>query len=751
MRKFPIYRQIEQMDCGPTCLKMIAKYYGKSYSIQTLRDKSFMTLNGVSMLYIRQTAEAIGFKTLAVDITFEQLVEKAPLPCILYWRQNHFVVLPPQKKLRHTKKIRIADPAFGMIKIDRQIFLQSWATTGSGKGAALLLEPGTAFFSNDEKRTEVKGINFLKKYLHPHLPSLGRVFATLLLGSLFAIIFPFLTQSLVDHGINHRNVGFIYLILASQLALFVGTTFIEIIRSWILLHVNTRVNISIISDFLIKLMKLPIRFFDTKKIAEISQRIHDQERLELFLTSTTMNTAFSLVNLVVFSIVLAIYSTTILAFFLIGTALSLVWIIIFLGRRKSLDYLRFQRLTENQTAIYELISGMQEIKLNTSELFKRWEWEKIQVKLFKLNERSLRLEQYQSVGSTFFSQLKNIIITYVAAMETINGSITLGMMLSISFIIGQLNGPLDQLIFFLRNAQDAKISLERLAEIQNKDDEEPAPSGYNNYEAVENAYLVSHGSKSSVNAHGLFEAPGIVINNLSYRYDGPNSPLVLNGVKLQVPEAKVTAIVGSSGSGKTTLMKMLLKFYEPTAGEITVNNRSLSDISAGAWRRRCGVVMQEGYIFSDTIAGNIAVGLDRYDTDRLMHAVEVANIHAFVRKLPLGFNTRIGATGAGLSSGQKQRILIARAVYKNPDYLFLDEATSALDASNERVIIDNLNAFFRGKTVVVIAHRLSTVRDADQIIVLNEGQVAEVGTHTTLSQQKGRYYDLVKNQLELGV
>ena len=750
MRKFPIYRQIEQMDCGPTCLKMIAKYYGKSYSIQTLRDKSFMTLNGVSMLHISQTAESVGFKTLAVDISFEQLSEKAPLPCILYWRQNHFVVIPPQRKLKTRDKIRVADPAYGMIELDKQVFLKNWTNTSYSKGAALLLEPSTDFFTAEEQRTEMKGLKFLTKYLRPHFGSLSKVFATLFLGSLFAIIFPFLTQSLVDQGINHRNVGFIYLILGSQLALFAGTTFIEIIRGWILLHINTRVNISIISDFLVKLMKLPIRFFDTKKIAEISQRIHDHERLEVFLTSTTLNTAFSLVNLIVFSIVLGIYSLTILTVFLVGTALSLLWIVLFMKRRKSLDYLRFQRLTENQTAIYELISGMQEIKLSTSELFKRWEWEKIQVRLFKLNERNLSLEQYQSVGSTFFSQLKNIFIAYIAAMETINGSITLGMMLSISFIIGQLNSPLEQLILFLRSAQDAKISLERLAEIQNKDDEESASNTFDTFNAVENNHLISYGA-SSVNPNGLFEPPGILIRDLSYQYDGPSSPMVLRNVTLQIPDGKVTAIVGSSGSGKTTLMKMLLKFYAPAAGEITVNNRSLLDVSPRIWRSKCGAVMQDGYIFSDTIAGNIAVGVVNYDPDRLMHAVQVANIHAFIQKLPLGFNMKIGPTGAGLSSGQKQRILIARAVYKNPDYLFFDEATSALDANNERVIIDNLRTFFRGKTVVVIAHRLSTVKDADQIAVLHEGQVVEVGTHSTLSQKKGKYYELVKNQLELGV
>lgn len=603
----------------------------------------------------------------------------------------------------------------------------------------------------EEQKTELKGVKFLERYLRPHFGSLLKVFISLILGSLFAIIFPFLTQSLVDHGINHRNIGFIYLILGCQLALFAGTTFIEIIRSWILLHVNTRVNISIISDFLVKLMKLPIRFFDTKKIAEISQRIHDQERLELFLTSTTLNTAFSLVNLIVFSIVLGIYSLTILLFFLVGTGLSLLWILIFMKKRKSMDYLRFQRLTENQTAIYELISGMQEIKLSTSELFKRWEWERLQIKLFKLNERSLSLEQYQSVGSTFFSQLKNIIITYIAAMETINGNITLGMMLSISFIIGQLNGPIEQFIIFIRSGQDAKISLERLAEIQNKEDEESSNGGLYLSNGVGHLDAALRHSGSSVNGNGHLEPPGISVKNLWYQYDGPNSPMVLKNVSLQIPEGKVTAIVGSSGSGKTTLMKLLLKFYGPSAGEITVNNRRLEDMSPRFWRTKCGAVMQEGYIFSDTIAGNIAVGVEHYNIDRLIHSVEVSNIYSFIQKLPLGFNTKIGTAGAGLSSGQKQRMLIARAVYKNPEYLFFDEATSALDANNERVIIDNLRRFFQGKTVVVIAHRLSTVKDADQIVVLEEGTVVEVGDHISLSQKKGKYYELVRNQLELGV
>jgi len=721
------------MDCGPTCLRMVAKHYGKSYTLQYLREQSFITREGVSLLGISEAAEAIGFKTLSAKITFEQLDEEATLPCILHWNQQHFVVLPPQNYDRNKKneKILVADPAHGLVKVDMETFLKSWKD-GSDKGIVLLLEPSAEFNNNLEDAAEPKtGFRFLFQYLKPYRKYVVQLFISILIGSLLSLLAPFLTQSLVDNGINHHNLGFVHLVLISQLLVFTGNTAIELIRSWILLHINSRINISIISDFLIKLMKLPIRFFDTKMIGDIQQRIGDHSRIQSFLTGTTLSTLFSLINLVVFSIVLGIYSWKILLLFFVFSIAAIGWIVFFLRKRKELDYMQFQRMTDNQNILYELITGMQEIKLHNSEMLKRWEWEKTQARLYKISVKGLALGQYQQVGSMFFTQLKNILISYITAREVMNGNMTLGMMLSVSYIIGQMNSPLDQLLSFVQAAQDAKISLDRLGEVHNKENEE------------NNAQLLP--AKWEHNNSG-----DIKLQQVSFQYGSSQSPFVLNDISLLIPQGKVTAIVGSSGSGKTTLLKLLLQFYEPTAGNISVGNTDLKDFSPKWWRNQCGSVMQDGFIFSDTIAGNIAVGDEEPDPGKLQHAVKVANIQEFIEQLPLRYRTKLGNTGNGVSAGQKQRIQIARAVYKNPQYLFFDEATSALDANNERLIMENLDRFFTGKTVVVIAHRLSTVKNADQIVVLEKGRVAEIGNHADLSRRKGRYYELVKNQLELG-
>lgn len=738
MKIFPIYRQFDKMDCGPTCLRMIAKFYGKHYSLKSLREAAHITREGVSMMGIAEASEHIGFRSMGIKISFEQLDHEAKLPCILHWNQNHFVVLPPQEydSSKKSSRITIIDPAHGERTLTREAFMKSWASSEDERGFALMLEPTPYFFNQKDEPEGHSNLLFFLAYLLPYKRYIFQILLGMLVGSLLTLLFPFLTQSLIDVGINQQNIGFTYLILFSQLFLFLGGAAIEMIRGWLLLHMNTRVNIAIISDFLIKLMKLPIRFFDSKMVGDITQRIQDHNRIEQFLTATTLNTLFSVLNLIVFSIVLVIYSPKILAIFLIGSLVSVGWIFLFLAKRRNLDYARFQQQSANQNNLFEIITGMQEIKLNNSEMNKRWGWERVQAKLFKLSVRSMALEQYQQIGVNFSTQLKNILITFVAAQEVIHGTLTLGMMLSISYITGQMNAPIEQLLGFFRSAQDARISIDRLGEVQQQDDEEKP-----NHVRLEKEMALLH-SAAPIGA-------GLVLDKVSFQYEGPDSAFVLKDVSITIPFGKVTAIVGSSGSGKTTLLKLLLRFYDPVAGSISVGATPLTTISPHWWRAQCGSVMQEGYIFSDTIAQNIGIQ-DDIDEEQLSIALRTANLTSTIAAMPLGLATKIGASGNGISGGQRQRMLIARAVYKNPQFIFMDEATSALDANNERVIIDNLEQFFQHRTVVVIAHRLSTVKHAEQIVVLEHGEVVEVGNHTSLTAKRGRYYELVRNQLELG-
>jgi ATP-binding cassette subfamily B protein len=729
MLKFPHYTQLDAMDCGPTCLRMIAKHYGKNYSLQTLRTRSYITREGVSLLGTADAAESIGFRTMGVKISFTQLIEDVPLPCIAHWKQNHFVVIYHIDKKQN---LYIADPAEGKIKLTPQEFKGGWLSTkheGEEKGICLVLEPTPDFYSANDEKQDKKSFRFLFSYLRPYKKFLIQLFLGLLAGSLLQLIFPFLTQSIVDFGIANRDISFVYLVLIAQLMLFTGRTAIDFIRGWILLHISTRINISLISDFLIKLMKLPIRFFDIKMIGDLMQRIGDHTRIENFLTSTSLDILFSVFNLLIFAAVLIFYSFKIFAVFLLGGILYALWVIIFMKKRKELDYKRFAQLSDNQSNVIQLITGMQEIKLNNCEKQKRWEWERIQARLFKVNIKSLALTQYQQAGSVFINELKNIIISFMAAAAVIHGEMTLGMMMAVQYIIGQLNSPIAQLIGFMQSAQDAKISLERLGEIHDKEDEE---------------------DPDDEKLSDLPDKKEIKIKNLSFQYEGPHSEKVLEDINLQIPEKKITAIVGTSGSGKTTLIKLILGFYKPVNGEILIGDSKLENFSQKMWRGSCGVVMQDGFIFSDTIAKNIAVMDEVVDKAKLLDAVKVANIQEFVESLPLSYNTKIGQDGHGLSQGQKQRILIARAVYKNPEFIFLDEATNALDANNERIIMENLDNFFKGRTVVVVAHRLSTVKNADQIVVLEKGKIVEKGKHSELVKKKGAYYRLVKNQLELG-
>lgn len=731
IRKFPHYSQPDEMACGATCLRMIAKYYGKSLSLPEIIQLSGTTREGANLLGISEAAEKIGFRTLGVKLPFHKLQQDVPLPCIAHWNQNHFVVI---YKIKNAK-VCVADPAHGLLTYTKAEFIKHWVSDGKDEGILLLLETTPQFYT-EHSNSSVSGssganrnFSFLYTYLFRHKKAILQLFIGLIAGSLLQLIFPFLTQSIVDIGVQNKDIHFIYLILLGQLMVFFGRTTIDVIRSYILMHVSSRINISLASDFFVKLMKLPISYFDTKMTGDIMQRINDNHRIESFLTGSSLNTLFSLFNFVIFSGVLAWYSLKIAVVFLAGSAFYFLWITFFLKRRADLDFKRFQQSSQNQSKIMELINGMQEIKLHNAERQKRWQWESLQARLFTINLKGLSLTTAQNSGSSLINELKNIIITFLSAKLVLDGQVTLGMMLSISYIIGQLNAPVVEMVNFIQHWQDARLSLERLAEIHNREDEEPPDT--------EKATDIEPGSQFH-------------ISNLSFKYEGIGNDYVLQDLSVCIPANKVTAIVGSSGSGKTTLMKLLLKFYEPTQGSIKLNELSLNHLSAHTWRSKCGVVMQEGYIFSDTIANNIAVGADVIDKQKLRHAVQVANIKEFIETLPLGYNTKIGVEGIGISTGQKQRILIARAVYKNPEYLFFDEATSALDANNEKVIIGNLNDFFRNKTVVVIAHRLSTVKNADQIIVLDKGRIIEQGSHHQLTAAKGAYYELVKNQLELG-
>jgi ATP-binding cassette subfamily B protein len=731
MAQFPHFQQPDAMDCGPVCLKIVAKYFGKHLRLNTLRELTFKTREGVSLLALSDAAEKSGFRTRGARLSAGNL-DQITLPAILHWDQNHFVVLYRIRKQGQRILYGISDPASGVEDYQSEEFMRHWASTSIGgepAGVVLLLEPTPEFFREERENVPRKGFGFLLQYLRPYRKLIIQLLLGFLTGSLLSLLLPFLTQSIVDIGITTSNLSFIVLVLIAQLVLIISQTAVGFIRSWIMLHVSARVSISLISDFLIRLMNLPVRFFDTRMTGDLRQRIEDNNRIQYFLTTNLVNMSFGIFIFIIYSFVLGWYSWKILAVFLLGSALYSGWVMLFMRKRKALDDRRFEAQSANQSNVYQLITGMQEIKLNNCEKQKRWDWERIQTRLFKVSVKALMLHQNQQAGSVFIHQAKNILIIFLAAKSVLDGDMTLGMLVAVQFIIGQLNAPLQDFLPFITSAQDARISLERLGEIHETREEE---------------------ASEEVKIRELPAKKEIVLKDVTFRYEGPRSPKVLDQISLTIPENRVTALVGPSGSGKTTLIKLILGFYPVNEGEIRLGNFLLDQYSMATWRSHCGVVMQDGFIFSDTIAGNIAVGEELPDREKLLKAVTVANIRDFIESLPLRYNTKIGQEGSGLSQGQKQRILIARAVYKDPSFIFLDEATNALDAGNEKVILGNMEACFRGKTVVVVAHRLSTVKNADLIVVLDQGRIAETGSHEQLTAKKGVYYHLVKDQLELG-
>lgn len=723
----PVF-QLDAMDCGPACLCMIARHYGKRISLQRMRERALMTKQGVSLYGLNEAAESIGFRTKALRLDYNTL-KQVPLPCILHWEQKHYVVLYALKNKGRQIRYKVADPAKGLVTVHEAALQTSWISSrqdNTAFGIVLLLEPTPAFESTEEDASRAQGLRYMLSYVQAYKQQVGQLMMGLLAGSVLQLILPFLTQSIVDHGINNNDLSFIHLILVAQLMLILSATSVEFIRGWILLHLGTRINIALISDFLTKLLRLPMGYFDSKQTGDLMQRISDHHRIESFLTNSSLSTLFSMVNVLVFGLVLLYYDWRIFCVFFGGSLLYILWVALFMRKRRLLDLRYFEQQSVNQSKLIQLVTGMQEIKLHGCEQQKRWEWESVQAKLFKVKIGSMALRQYQDSGAVLLNQSKNLLITALAASFVLKGQMTLGMMLSVQYIIGQLNAPIEQLIQFMRAWQDARLSLERLQEIHQLDEEDEHPE-------TKTTFTTLH--------------EPIRFDGVSFSYNGLTP--VLQDIDLTIPIGKQTAIVGMSGSGKTTLIKLLLGYYPPATGNIRINNSPLEHHHKRDWRQHCGIVMQDGLIFSDTVARNIAPGEEHIDVERLRQAAITANIHDHITAMPLAYNTLIGPEGMNLSQGQKQRILIARAVYKNPPLLFLDEATNALDANNERCIMNRLQTFFQGRTVVVVAHRLSTVRQADQIIVIHQGRVAETGNHESLIARQGAYYQLVKNQLEL--
>ena len=727
MRRFPLILQRDAIQCGVSCLQMICKYYGQSYSFEEFEKICFPTVEGISLLGIKDAAETVGLSTTCCQLSLHAL-KRISFPCILHWNHNHFVVLYKYKR----GKFYIADPGIGKTEYLEKEFVKYWSFDhqNSNMGTCLLLVPTESFLNNSKQdKASSSSLKVVIGYIQQYKKYLAIIAMGLLVGCILEIILPFLTQSIVDIGIHKQDINIIFLILLGELMIVVGKTSIDFIRRWLLLHISVRLNLFLVSDFFIKLLRLPMHFFDSKLIGDFMQRIGDHNRIQSFLTNQVMSLLFALVSFLVLGSVLVYYDIKIFVTFLIGSIVYGAWIALFLKERKIIDYKLFGLQAKNQDRTFQFITSIQEIKLQGCECRRRWEWEDNQADLFTVQMRSMKLQQTQEAGSIFINEVKNIIITVFAATAVIHGHMSLGAMLAVQYIIGQLNSPIEQLMSFVNSFQDVKLSLERINEIHTVKEEETNSSQLTEFQDADKS---------------------IYINQLDFKYNHHSRKNTIENVSLCIPQGKVTAIVGASGCGKTTLLKLLLGFYPVNKGTISIARHNLNEYNIKWWRKHCGVVMQDGVIFSESISRNIAVGDEEIDVERLEQAARIANIHDYIMGLPLKYNTQIGRDGVGLSQGQKQRILIARAVYKNPAYIFLDEATNALDAKNEKAIVENLNEFYKGRTVIVVAHRLSTVKNADQIIVLDNGKVVETGNHASLIEKQGAYFNLVKNQLELG-
>lgn len=723
-KNFPHEFQMDAKDCGPACLKIIAKHYGKYYSLQYLRDKCGITRAGVSFLDISYAAKQIGLRTISVKATLNDLISIVVLPCIIYWNQDHFIVV--YKVTSH--KIYVSDPAKGLLSHSHAEFIERWYKENEENGVVLALEPMANFMQLEvrEKKERYKTFENLMGYFLPYKQAFYILFFIMFIATLLQALLPFISKAVIDTGIQTRDITFIYMILIGNAILLLSITLSNILREWVLLHVTARVNISLLSDYLIKLMKLPVSFFENKLVGDILQRASDHERIRNFIMTNSLGTLFSMITFIIFSIILLVYHKIIFLIFIVGSAIYAGWILVFLKIRKKIDWENFELSSKNQSHWVETIESIQEIKINNYEDQKRWKWEGIQARLYRVNQKVLKINAAQSLGAQFINGIQNMMVTFYCAIAVINGEITFGVMVSVQFIIGMLNGPVSQFISFIQAAQYAKISFMRINEIHQIEEEEDGCASNN---------IILPQNKS------------LIVHNLTFQYS-PQTPLVLRNINLFIPEGKVTAIVGDSGSGKSTLLKLLLRLYKPSYGEVLIGGMNVNNISLRQWRNRCGCVMQEGKLFNDTIINNIVLSEEDIDYQALKQAVEVANISHEIEQMPQGYQTLIGEMGRGLSGGQRQRILIARALYKKPDYIFLDEATNSLDSINEQKIVQALDAVFVNRTVVIIAHRLSTIRKADQIIVLKGGVMVEVGNHDSLMAQKQFYYNLIQCQYQ---
>lgn len=722
LKRFPVEYQMDSQDCGPASLKIIAKYFGRYYSLQYLRDRCGITNQGISLLDLSTGAESIGLRTLAIKCTIEEVVTSVPFPAILFWNENHFVVVYHADK----KHVWVSDPAKGRIKYTHEEFLRGWYPKGENKGVLLAVEPTVDFLrSREQKEMEKNSFFSILRYFMPYRRSFVTIFIIMLLVTLLQGVLPFISKAVIDVGIKTSDLNFINMVLIGNISILLSITIFNVVRDWILLHITSRVNIALISDYLIKLMRLPVTFFENKLLGDILQRARDHERIRSFIMNNSLSLIFSMFTFVVFGIILLVYNAIIFYIFLAGSILYVLWVLLFLNIRKKLDWEYFELVSKDQSYWVETVSAIQDIKIYNYEKHRRWKWEEIQARLYKVNKRVLNVTNSQNLGAQFIENIKNMAIVFYCASAVITGDITFGIMISTQFIIGMLNGPLIQFINFVISAQYAKISFLRMNEIRQLEDEEE---------------LLSIGSTSIIP-----ECRDMTLENVHFQYS-VNASMVLKNIYLRIPQNKVTAIVGGSGSGKSTLLKLLVRLYKPSFGEIKMGGMNVSTINLRYWRDMCGVVMQDGKLFSDTIVNNIVLDDEHIDYERLHEVCRIAQIEDEINSMPKGYETMIGETGRGLSGGQKQRLLIARALYRNPDFLFLDEATNSLDVINERKIVEALNSAFHNRTVVVIAHRLSTVRNADQIVVMNQGYIVEIGKHDDLMEKKGYYYSLVSSQ-----